>query len=338
MRKNIQLNIPDPCHESWDKMLPAEKGKFCNACQKDVIDFTAMSDAQLVAFFRRPATDSICGRFMQDQLNREIAIPKKRIPWVKYFFQFLLPAFLASSKISAQGKVLSSTNTVAITRTKKDKIQNTIQENQKTIVGKVMDASGRGIPYASVVIKETAAGTATDSVGNFSLNYKGFEDHIVLVSSCVGFQSAEVMIKLNEMKEPLTINLSLGDNLGEVVVVSSVQSRVLGGVMGGLVIKRTFFDELRDTIFPSKKLFTLYPNPIRKNSTLTIDIKNIEGGLYSFRLVSVNGQLLLNKEQVISKSENIIKLDIPTVSAGVYFLQMTNNQTRKKQSEKIIIE
>lgn len=31
MIKNIQISIPNPCQENWDKMLPAEKGKFCSA-------------------------------------------------------------------------------------------------------------------------------------------------------------------------------------------------------------------------------------------------------------------------------------------------------------------
>ncbi|HKO82645.1 MAG TPA: hypothetical protein VJU78_19700, partial [Chitinophagaceae bacterium] len=87
MRKYIQLSIPEPCHEDWNKMTTVDKGKFCGACQKNVIDFTNMSDEQLVAFFKKPGTGSTCGRFMGDQLDRNIVVPAKRIPWVKYFFQ-----------------------------------------------------------------------------------------------------------------------------------------------------------------------------------------------------------------------------------------------------------
>ena len=46
---------------------------------------------------------------MEDQLNRGIDIPKKRTPCVKYFFQFLLPAFLISSRANAQVKVKVTT-------------------------------------------------------------------------------------------------------------------------------------------------------------------------------------------------------------------------------------
>src|SRR5882724_4735523 len=105
MSKHIQLNIADPCHENWDNMTPATRGKFCGSCQKQVIDFSNMSDREVAQFFKRPSTGSVCGRFMQDQLDRSIQIPKKRIPWVKYFFQFALPAFLVSCGARTQGKI-----------------------------------------------------------------------------------------------------------------------------------------------------------------------------------------------------------------------------------------
>ncbi|MBK6991080.1 MAG: hypothetical protein IPH34_04325 [Chitinophagaceae bacterium] len=55
---------------------------------KQVIDFSSMSDTQVAQFLKKPSTGSICGRFMTDQLNREIEIPKKRIPWAKHFLLY----------------------------------------------------------------------------------------------------------------------------------------------------------------------------------------------------------------------------------------------------------
>ena len=49
MSKKIQLEIPEPCNKNWDKMTPFDKGRFCDSCQKAVVDFTGMSDAQLVS-------------------------------------------------------------------------------------------------------------------------------------------------------------------------------------------------------------------------------------------------------------------------------------------------
>ncbi|HMK26616.1 MAG TPA: carboxypeptidase-like regulatory domain-containing protein [Chitinophagaceae bacterium] len=114
MSKKLQLTIPKPCHENWDNMTPVQQGKFCGSCQKQVVDFSNMSDRQVAEFFKKPSTGSVCGRFMTDQLDRSIEIPKKRIPWLKYFFQFVIPAFLVSIKATSQktqGKIKVSTTT-----------------------------------------------------------------------------------------------------------------------------------------------------------------------------------------------------------------------------------
>ncbi|MER3498462.1 MAG: hypothetical protein C4308_07410 [Chitinophagaceae bacterium] len=85
------MQIPTPCHEDWDKITPVEKGRFCGTCQKQVVDFSEMSDRQIAEFFKNHSTGSVCGRFMTDQLNRDIQIPRKQLPWIKYFFSFLSP-------------------------------------------------------------------------------------------------------------------------------------------------------------------------------------------------------------------------------------------------------
>jgi hypothetical protein len=41
MSKKFQLQIPEPSHEDWDKMIPVDEECFCDSCQKAVIDFTA---------------------------------------------------------------------------------------------------------------------------------------------------------------------------------------------------------------------------------------------------------------------------------------------------------
>lgn len=71
----IQISIPNPCHEDWDKMTPKEQGRFCSSCQKCVVDFTGFSDGQLYKFLAERRGQKICGRFNRTQLNRQISIP-----------------------------------------------------------------------------------------------------------------------------------------------------------------------------------------------------------------------------------------------------------------------
>lgn len=68
------LSVPHPCHESWDKMTPTEQGRFCENCQKTVIDFAGISDQEIISFFNN-RKENVCGRFLPTQLNRPLQPP-----------------------------------------------------------------------------------------------------------------------------------------------------------------------------------------------------------------------------------------------------------------------
>ncbi len=55
------------CSRSWEEMTPMEGGRFCNSCQKPVIDFTGWDRNELIAFFKTKP-DS-CGQFEAHQVD-----------------------------------------------------------------------------------------------------------------------------------------------------------------------------------------------------------------------------------------------------------------------------
>lgn len=181
MSKKLQLSIPKPCHENWDAMTQVEKGRFCGSCQKQVVDFSVMSDRQVAEFFKKPSTGSVCGRFMTDQLERDIEIPKKRIPWLKYFFQFTIPAFLLSLKSSGQktmGKpsieVAARDTTKPVCRPMMGAIAIPVQPvEERGIKGQVVDASsGLILPNTSIIMQSSLGreNIKIKSDGSFVIN------------------------------------------------------------------------------------------------------------------------------------------------------------------------
>ena len=66
------LQINEPCHQNWDKMAATEQGKFCKSCNKQVIDFTTFTDAQIVAYVEKANGNLFCGNFEANQLGRWI--------------------------------------------------------------------------------------------------------------------------------------------------------------------------------------------------------------------------------------------------------------------------
>lgn len=53
-------------------MQPEQRGAFCNACSKVVIDFTQMSDEELIQYFESKKDERICGRFKSSQLETPV--------------------------------------------------------------------------------------------------------------------------------------------------------------------------------------------------------------------------------------------------------------------------
>lgn len=94
MHKNIQLYIPEPCHEDWNKMSTTQQGRYCESCCKQVIDFTTMSDQQIIDYLSN-TKNKTCGRFDHDQLHRPLQKTQHRY-W-KWILSSLAALFFFSS-------------------------------------------------------------------------------------------------------------------------------------------------------------------------------------------------------------------------------------------------
>ena len=70
--KHYNVQIPNPCSESWDSMTVQGNGRFCNTCEKVIRDYSKVSDSQLL-YILDHSNGEICGRFNARQLNRPLA-------------------------------------------------------------------------------------------------------------------------------------------------------------------------------------------------------------------------------------------------------------------------
>jgi hypothetical protein len=303
MAKKIRLSIPKPCHEDWDQMHPVEKGRFCDSCQKKVVDFSEMSDREIAQFFKKPSNESTCGRFMQDQLDRDIVIPKKRIPWVKYFFQVALPAFIISAKANAQGKEKGEVINVG---TKK------LQE----------------------WLKQPHFAMCTFFPGIIT------SDTIPLSQCNAAMVAGGIRADFNKSILDDTITLP------EVVVFANTLTVMGGWKTTGVVIKKseeiittkkdTVLTQIIKNIFPGS--FKVYPNPAQQGVVLNIAWSQKESGNFLLQLLALSGQLVYTKEMYIDPDARLLDLQLPNVPAGTYVLVMSNKETGKRFSEKVIIQ
>ena len=96
--QQFQLNIPEPCHQSWDNMTPTEQGRFCNACAKEVIDFSMMTDNEVLNYFNTLTHDKVCGRALPSQLDRAIMPSKDPAKKRFWYWHYITLFFLLFSK------------------------------------------------------------------------------------------------------------------------------------------------------------------------------------------------------------------------------------------------
>ncbi|XOV69231.1 MAG: carboxypeptidase-like regulatory domain-containing protein [Fluviicola sp.] len=70
MGKKYQLSIPEPCKEDWNAMPLNGKGRDCAKCERNIRDFTKMSDNELIGILT--SEKNVCGRFTAQQLDRPL--------------------------------------------------------------------------------------------------------------------------------------------------------------------------------------------------------------------------------------------------------------------------
>ena len=78
----FEITVRTPCNENWEEMHVNECGKFCNRCSKLVVDFTCMTDDEIVKYING-IKGKICGRVGVSQLNRQFCSPKKSNPFLR---------------------------------------------------------------------------------------------------------------------------------------------------------------------------------------------------------------------------------------------------------------
>lgn len=235
MSHQIDISIKKPCSENFNNFLPTEKGGFCNACNKEVIDFTKMNDQEIINYFN--STDKkTCASFRKDQL-KIYSVPSQSICnnkfnfWNKGILSFSLVSLLSFNSGFAQEK--NTNSKTEINQNFEIKKSDSIKSIDKIIVkGTVSDEFGV-LAGASVVLKGTSFGVTTDFDGNFEFP-EPIDKEAILIVSFVGFKKVE--IKASEVSQ---INLETSFDSCDLIFIGEVSTNKIHKS------KRTFLQKLR---------------------------------------------------------------------------------------------
>ena len=225
--KSVHLTIPTPCPQRWQDMETLEAGRFCTSCQKTVVDFSTLTDQQVISLLAQQKGPG-CGRFRAGQLGRVLSVdpPVSRSP-VRLFS--LLTAGLLGLQ-AAQANTLPALleptrqhiTDLAIRSVLPIMGEDIVTDSVWVITGRVIEqATHAALSGATVVIKGTNRGANTDAEGHFQVRIPTelTSDQITLQIASIGYLTQEIQLKSGQLNAPL---ISLHEDsaaLGEVITV-----------------------------------------------------------------------------------------------------------------------
>jgi len=224
MEKVITLSLPKACSEQWSNFTPTTQGGWCNSCRKEVVDFTLMSEKQIIDYFSKTAGNT-CGRFQASQLK---AYPTESLPTVEPGWMFLkaglLGLFLAFAPKPSPALPI---RTMELQQNFHG--QSSVEARKHSsmpfleITGTVKsEEDGAPLPGVNIVLKGTMIGTVTDEKGKFKFDHD-LKQGDILVFSFIGLKTQEYVV-------PASLNSSL-----EIVMKLDIDTMMMGEIVVGRV-------------------------------------------------------------------------------------------------------
>lgn len=195
----INISIPIPCYENWERMTAVDKGKFCASCQKKVHDFTQASDREIVTAFQQ--NQNLCGRFLSTQLNRDLVKPKEKSSlWMASTATLVSLIGIGTHEVTAQEPL----KTEQTDQRMLGKFIIAPTSKEIAVSGIVKDDAGP-LPRANIIIMGKNIFSQTDFDGKFTIkaekgdtlifNFPGYIQTKIIVDD---FKKQPIEIKMQE--------------------------------------------------------------------------------------------------------------------------------------------
>jgi hypothetical protein len=166
MRNNQAISIPETCNQSWEQMAAVNYGRHCAHCCKTVIDFTQMSNAEIIGHLA--TKHNICGRASQsqiDQLNDSLADKEKlHLKWRRWVAAASMIGLIGFSKADVKAKPVYTTTQAPVQKQRLPIVDTVFT----TIRGRVRFSDGQK-KMVNIRVWGTNIVDVTDKNGRFKL-------------------------------------------------------------------------------------------------------------------------------------------------------------------------
>jgi hypothetical protein len=377
MSAPLHIAIPEPCHENWQAMTPNEQGRHCLSCQKTVVDFTFMSDQEILHHIST-ASSHICGRFNNDQLNKTYRQQEKpKASRWRYAWNMMVATFLLTGNAAvAQSKTPSAKQKDV------DKKKNNLPDDlSNTMVGGLVmrivpdekvkgmivdDSTGVPVSYASIRIKGLKTMVTTGKDGSFSMNAPAHKNKVTVFVSAEGYETQEYELPVNESArlkillpakahplkpvkvftiQPVTCNTVKGEIAATPLNSTPVNPILMleesaGGVFvtEKVPIAQKIKREIKSWLPKTSNELRVYPNPILAGNNIMVNLNLANVGDYKLELMDTDGRIVWI--QAIHGTQQAQTISVPTQadwSKGVYWLRVTGT-AKKIYTAKVLLQ
>ncbi|UKT64639.1 hypothetical protein [Pedobacter mucosus] len=157
-----------PCTQNWDEMEQKDGNKFCFSCCKSVIDFTGLTDAEVIkTIVNSPA--EVCGRITQSQINQLnyylVVTPANR-NWMKYLGVLAIGVSIFAQDLHAEiyKQPTEIVKPIVAEKKVKDEIKITLK-----YFGYIFIGSGKPAVGMKIRLKNTPITAITDENGRYEI-------------------------------------------------------------------------------------------------------------------------------------------------------------------------
>jgi hypothetical protein len=297
-------------------MAPAERGRHCQHCCKTVVDFTGMTDDQVLRYFRDNAGKNVCGRLMPDQVERELSPEPVQRNGLKGWSLVVAGALVMGQGPGPWRPGRTPVEVRAVTSTGNAERPDT---SKPVMVGGLVlrrEFKRPAVIRDSVVIQgdigvvrpdDTVPEMPMDTVRAIALKRDyAFTGEVAVMGDTV-------LCRQNKLKDSVAVVVdTLGAFMKGVVdsvagMVDSVAAAMTGGRPGGLKV---------------------YPNPVVRSGVIWL-IWEVESGRYQVTMISARGVLVEERMfDVAGKGQSEGWVLPGGLAAGVYYLRVTKSRER----------
>jgi hypothetical protein len=237
-KDSLTLDIPHPCTQSWNEMSPVDGGRHCLHCQKTVIDFTSMTDQEILTLLSKQK-NNLCGKFREEQLSRTLIAdtqPRHAFLPAAMLASLLAAIIPANSKADDPGAAMTQIMIAAA--------DNVAKENAPRLLkGQIVDSlTNEALEGVTISLKGSGTvGTVSDEAGKFQIAIPvgSTAQSLIFRISYLGYNTKEVSFNTKELSAPITISLQQSaTDLKELVVTSYATRKVKTYQVGAVAIVR----------------------------------------------------------------------------------------------------